>query len=151
MIKSSIRPIKMGYNSPTKASKTKTQTSQLRTSKKPSPNKSVQAKTKTNLSKRPLDAPNLKWDSGKLCMEILSPKIVKNSVKFDNNTEGTDLNFSSGSRERLNNSGNLKDSGKSSLECASEHVDTLQDKINLAKELSNQLNGDSMTMIRDYL
>ena len=69
MLKSTLNRPRPTYTSPTKTSSNK---SKLRTPKKPSPQKPTK---KTNLSKRPLNSPNLEWDSGKVRLEILSPEV----------------------------------------------------------------------------
>ena len=101
MLKSTLNRPRPTYTSPTKTSSNK---SKLRTPKKPSPQKPTK---KTNLSKRPLNSPNLEWDSGKVRLEILSPKIVREAAKATEDVEQFGDSLEEG-QVLKNSDGNIK-------------------------------------------
>ena len=144
MLKSTLNRPRPTYTSPTKTSSNK---SKLRTPKKPSPQKPTK---KTNLSKRPLNSPNLEWDSGKVRLEILSPKIVREAAKATEDVEQFGDSLEEG-QVLKNSDGNIKNQNKKRNEKISDDLGTLADQINVAKQLNQNLGLDSSTSIPEDL
>jgi len=113
----------------TKTSKTKSN-SKLRPNSGLNAKKQRKATTKTNLSKRPVDANNLNWDNGRLRLEILSPQIVKNAAVADNNDKTAS---SDGLLRTADTQSLLKNSGNDRKDKILEDIDHLTDRIHNTK------------------